>query len=156
LTSYKSVYQGQPQNADYQVQVPVVAAGYNSPVTFTATIDPPTAGVNVTFPNGNVVSNFPGTVNLNVSSTASVPAGEYRIIVTGTGNGKTHSTSVGYLVGKNYILTGTNRQINNLSYMIDNVNYTATHSFTWDLNSTHTLSAVSPQTIASIDRKSVV
>src|SRR5205085_10316062 len=92
----------------------------------------------------------PGTVNLNVSSTASVPAGVYRIIVTGTGNGKTHSTSVGYLVGKNYILTGTNRQINNLSYMIDNVNYTATHSFTWDLNSTHTLSAVSPQTIASI------
>lgn len=150
VTGYKVVLQGQSQSADYQLQVPFVAPGYNSPVTFTAAIEPPVSGVNVTFPNGNVLSNFPGSVNVHVTSTSGVPAAAYRIIITGTNtNGKAHSTSVGYLVGENYLLIGSNRQSNNLLFKVDNINYTTLQFFNWTLNSNHSLTAVSPQTMGS-------
>jgi type IX secretion system substrate protein len=148
ITGYKSVAQGQNQSATYQMSVPVVAAGYTSPVTLTAQVSPPNAGVTVTFPGGNVISSFPSNFNVQVNSTSSVPTGDYRIIVTGTnGNGKVHSTSVSYLVGRNFVnVSSSNGQ---LTYAVDGVIYGTLKLFSWDLGSQHTLSAVSPQTFGS-------
>ncbi len=149
-TPYASVYQGQNQSADYQVQVPSVTAGYNSAITLTASIDPPASGINVTFPSGNVISSYPGSANVHVTSTSSVPANAYRIIITGTNtNGKVHNTSVGYLVGKNYISVNSNRPGNSLQFKVDNVSFTSLQFYTWDLNASHMLTAVTPQTFAS-------
>jgi Secretion system C-terminal sorting domain len=149
-SSYKSVQQGQSQSATYQMQIPVTTAGYNSAVTLSAEVDPPTAGVTVSFPGGNTVSTFPANFDMNVSSTATVPAGAYRIIVTGTNtNNKTHKTSVSYLVGQNFISVNTNRTSPNLQFVVDNTVYSSAKLFTWNLNTQHTLAAVSPQTYAS-------
>ena len=145
---YKSVQQGQNQNATYQLQIPVVTQGYNSAVTLSAVVDPPTAGITVSFPGGNTVSNFPANFDVMVSSTSSVAAGSYRIIVTGTNtNNKSHKTSVSYLVGQNFISVNANKS--NLQFTVDNTVHSSAKLFTWDLNSQHTLAAVSPQTFAS-------
>ena len=147
--AYRVVYQGQSQSADYKIKVPQVANGYNSPVTFTAAIDPPTAGITASFPSGNVISNFPDSVSLQVSSTASVPAGIYKVIVTGTNAAsKVHKTVVSYLVGKNYVFVGANRP--SLSFKVDNSTFTTTQFYTWDLNAVHNLAAISPQLAGSI------
>lgn len=145
---YRVVNQGVAGSENFKIKVPVVSQGYNSPVTLTAAIDPPTSGITASFPGGNVISNFPDSVTLNVSSAASVPSGIYKVIVTGTNtNNKVHKTSVSYLIGKNWVLTNTNR--NNVQYKVDNVTYNAQKFFTWDLNSTHSLAAVTPQTVGS-------
>lgn len=145
---YKSVQQGQSQNATYQMQIPVTSAGYNSAVTLTAEVDPPNAGITVSFPGGNVINTFPANFNVQVNSSASVPTGSYRIIVTGTNtNGKVHKTSVSYLVGKNIIIVNANRS--SLQFAVDGQVYTNAAAFSWDLGSTHTLSAISPQTFGS-------
>ena len=143
-TSYKVVNQGQSQGADYEISVPVVGPGYNSPVTLTAAVDPPVSGLSVSFTSGNVINNFPGSVTLHASSTASVPAGIYRIVVSGTDTSNAvHKTILSYLVGKSYVYVGTNRQ--SLRFKVDNVEYTNAGFFTWDLNSSHTLAAIQPQ-----------
>jgi hypothetical protein len=149
ITGYKSVNQGQSQSATYQLSIPSVSAGYNSPVTLSAQVDPPNAGITVSFPGGNVISTFPSTFNVQVSSNASVPTGEYRIIVTGTNaNNKTHKTSVAYLVGKNYITVSANRPT--LKFAVDGVENTGLKLYSWILGSQHQLSAVSPQVFGSI------
>jgi hypothetical protein len=148
ISGYKSVQQGQSQSATYQVSIPVVAAGYNTPVNLTAEVDPPTAGITVSFPGGSTVSTFPATFDVQVNSTAAVPTGAYRIIITGTNsNNKTHKTSVSFLVGKNFISVGANRST--LQFKVDNQNYTGLSLFNWDLGAQHTLTAVSPQTVGS-------
>lgn len=142
--AYKVVLQGQNQSANYQIKIPVIASGYNSPVTLTAAIDPPNAGITVTFPSGNVINSFPDSAGMQVSSNTSVPTGVYKIIVTGTnGSGKVHKTVVSYLVGKNYVFVGSNRP--GLQFKVDNVTYYQTQFFTWDLNAVHNLAAISPQ-----------
>lgn len=147
-TGYKSVQQGQSQSATYQLAIPVVASGYNSPVTLSAQVDPPNAGITVSFPGGNVISSFPATFNVQVNSTSAVPSNEYRIIITGTnGSSKTHKTSVIYLVGKNYVSVNANRV--NLKYAVDGQEFTGLKFYVWDLNAQHVLSAVSPQVFAS-------
>lgn len=146
-SSYKSVLQGQSQNATYDISVPVVAAGYNSNITLTAEVDPPTAGVTVSFPGGNTVSSWPSNFQMQVNSTSGVPTGAYRIIVTGTNtNSKVHKTSVTYLVGQNIISVGANRST--FQFKVDNQNYTGLKLFTWDLTTPHTLAAVT-QTVGS-------
>jgi hypothetical protein len=148
VSSYKSVFQGQNQSAAFDMSIPVVAAGYNSPVTLSAEVDPPTAGVTVSFPSGNVISSFPSNFTVQVNSTASVPSGNYRIIVTGlNGNGKSHKTSVSYLVGRNYVSVNSNKS--GLQYKVNGTTYTNASIFGWDINSIQVLSAVSPQTIGS-------
>lgn len=145
---YKSVQQGQTQSATFELKIPVTSAGYNSTVTLSAEVDPPNAGVTVSFPGGSVVNTFPATFNVQVNSTASVPTNAYRIIITGTNsNNKVHKTSVSYLVGKNFIFVNANR--NNLQFKVDNVNYTGLALFNWDINAQHTLSAISPQVSGS-------
>jgi hypothetical protein len=145
---YRSVVQGQSQNATYQLQIPVTSAGYNSQVTLTAEVDPPNAGITVSFPNGNTVSTFPASFNIQVNSSASVPTGSYRIIVTGTNtNNKVHKTSVSYLVGKNIIMVNANRP--SLQFAVDGQAYTNIAAFNWDLGSAHQLAAISPQTFGS-------
>lgn len=148
ISSYKSVQQGQSQNATFQMSIPVVSAGYNSNVNLTAEVDPPTPGITVSFPNGTTISSFPSNFDVLVSSSASVPTGAYRIIVTGTNtNNKVHKTSVSYLVGQNFITVGTNRP--NLDFKVDNQTYNGVKLFTFNLGSQHTLTAISPQTIVS-------
>ncbi len=148
VSSYKSVQQGQSQSATYDMSVPVVAAGYNSNITLTAEVDPPTAGVTVSFPGGNVISTFPSNFTVQVNSTGAVPTGSYRIIVTGTNtNNKVHKTSASYLVGRNFISVNSNRPT--LQFRVDAQNYTNAALFTWDLASPHTLTAISPQTFGS-------
>lgn len=145
---YKVVNQGQSQNSTYKIKVPYVAAGYNSPVTMTAQVNPPVSGLSVSFPSGNVVSNFPDSVTLQVSSTSSVPAGAYQIVVTGTNaQNRTHMTTVQYLVGENYITVGANR--GNVQFKVDGISYLSTQFYTWGLNSTHLLEAISPQTFGA-------
>jgi hypothetical protein len=142
--AYQVVNQGQNGSRDYSIIIPYVASGYNSPVTFTATVDPPTAGISASFIGGNVISSFPDSVNLRVTSTAAVSSGVYKVVATGTsGTGKTHKTVINYLVGKSYVLVGTNRP--QLNFKVNNVNYGSAQIFTWDLNSTQTLEAITPQ-----------
>jgi hypothetical protein len=148
-TAYKVVNQGQNQNASFKIKVPVVASGYNSAVTLTAAVDPPNSGITITFPSGNTISNFPDSVSMQVSSTAAVPLGAFKIIVTGTNtNGKIHKTTVSYLVGRNYVFVGANRP--NLKFKVDSDTFSTKQFFTWDLNSVHTLAAVSPQVFNTI------
>ncbi|HMS33489.1 MAG TPA: T9SS type A sorting domain-containing protein [Ignavibacteria bacterium] len=146
---FKVVNQGQSGSGTFEVKIPLVANGYNSPVTLSYEVIPANAGITATFPSGNIISSFPGTASVNVTSTAAVPVGEYQIVFTGTNaEGKTHKTYVNYLVGKNYISVGNSRP--SLTYKVDNVPYISGRAFLWDLNSSHTLEAVSPQTVGNI------
>ena len=146
--SYKVVNQGQSQNANFKFKIPVVASGYNSPVSFTAELETPVSGITFNFPGGSTISNFPDSLDLSVSSTSAVPAGAYKVIITGTSaGGVVHKTIVNYLVGKNYALFGVNRSTG--SYKVDNVAYNIAKLFTWDIGSSHTLEAVSPITVGN-------
>jgi hypothetical protein len=145
---YQSVPQGTAASKTFKVSVPVVASGYNSPVTFTAEVSPVTAGVTTSFPNGNVLSNFPDSLSVQVSSTASVPTGSYKIIVTGTNAAtKYHKITMDYLVGKNYVTIKPNVQ--GLNYKVNNTTYNTPKLFTWDIGSTQTLEAISPQVVGA-------
>ena len=145
---YKSVQQGQSQNATFQLQIPVVTQGYNSAVTLSAEVDPPTAGITVSFPGGSTISSFPANFDVLVSSTSGVPTGAYRIVITGTNtNSKVHKTSVSYLVGQNFINVAANKPL--LQFNVNNQNYTFSSMFTWNLGSQQTVSAISPQVFAS-------
>lgn len=146
--SFKVVNQGQVQNADYKIKIPVIADGFNSPVTFTAEVQSGQTGIATQFPGGSTLTNFPDSLSFNVSSTAAVPNGEYIIIVTGTSaSGRVHKTIVNYLVGKNYAMFNTNRI--QTSYKVDGATYSALKLFVWDVGSSHTLEAVTPITIAN-------
>ncbi len=143
---YGSVPLGQASSKNFKISVPVVASGYNSQVTFTAEVSPVTSGITTSFPNGSVLSSFPDSLNVQVSSSASVPAGIYKIIVTGTNAaGKVHKISMDYLVGKNYVYFKTN--IAGLEYKVNNTSYIAPKLFTWDIGSTQAIQVVTPQTI---------
>jgi hypothetical protein len=145
---FRVITQGQNGNGNYNVRIPSVAAGFNSPVSFTYEVVPPNAGITAVFTGGNTISNFPDSLNVTVSSTAAVPVGEYKIVFTGTsGTGKTHKTFVNYLVGKNYITVGNNRP--SLTYRVNGTAYSSSRAFSWDLNSNQTLEAVSPQTFGN-------
>lgn len=145
---FKIVLPGQTGNGSFELKIPSVAGGYTAPVTFTHEIIPANAGISVNYPSGNTISSFPGTLNVNVSSSASVPVGEYQIVFTGTNsNGKYHKTIVNYLVGKNYVSVRNSRPL--LSFKVDGNAYTSGRAFSWDLNSSHTLEAVSPQTFGN-------
>ncbi len=144
---FRSVNQGSANSGTYKIKIPFTASGYNSPVTLTATVEPNNAGITTSFPNGNVISTFPDSLTLQVNSTASVPAGVYKIIVTGTNTaGKSHKVAVDYLVGKSYITVQTNPA---LGFIVDNVNYNGAKTFNWDLGTNHTLVATSPQTFGA-------
>jgi hypothetical protein len=145
---YKSVPQGQSGSAGFSIKVPVVASGYTSPITFTATVDPVTTGVNVTFPNGNVLSNFNDSLTMHVTSTASVPTGTYKILITGTNtNAKSHITAVNYLVGKNFVTVGTNRG-SDAQFSVNGTLYSTPKNFDWILGSTQIFSAI-PQNLVT-------
>ncbi|MEO8665587.1 MAG: Omp28-related outer membrane protein, partial [Ignavibacteria bacterium] len=142
---YKTVNQGSAQSASFKAHIPSVASGYNSPVSFTYEVSPATPGITAEFPSGNTISNFPDSLSVNVSSTAAVPTGEYKVVLIGTSaSGIVHKTIVNYLVGKNYCIIGTNR--NTLNFKVDGTNYNSTRVFPWDLSSSHSLEALSPQT----------
>lgn len=141
--TFRSVIQGVSQTKDYTVQIPQVASGYNSPVSFTAVVEPITTGITTTFTSGTTISAFPGSLNLQVASTAAVPSGVYKVVVTGTSaSGKIHKTQLSYLVGKNWVTVGANKPM--VTIKIDGVNSSTYKAFSWDLNSTHTLQAISP------------
>ncbi|MFZ4591409.1 MAG: T9SS type A sorting domain-containing protein [Ignavibacteria bacterium] len=142
--SFFSVTQGQASTNNFKVKIPYVSSGFNSPVTFTSEIQPTNAGVTVAFPSGTTISNFPDSLSVQVSTTASVPIGTYKVILTGTSaSGKVHKISVDVLVGKNYVTVKTSN--NQLNVKVDNVTYTGASLFNWDINSSHTLQAISPQ-----------
>jgi len=145
---FLSAPQGQATTKTFKVSVPVVASGYNSPVTFTAEVSPVTSGVTASFPSGTVLSTFPDSLTVQVSSTAAVPTGTYKIIVTGTsGTGKVHKIALDYLVGKNYVTVRSNRP--NTSFSVNGISYTNPKLFLWDIGTTQTISVTSPQNVAS-------
>jgi len=147
-TAFKVVNSGSAQNANYKIAVPYVAAGYNSPVTFTASVIGNPAGVSVTFPSGNTLSNFPDSIAMNVASTGSVANGIYQVVVTGTnGLGKSHKVVVNYNVGKNFVTVAANKS--NLQVKVDGTPLIGSQLFTWDLSSNHTLSVVTPQVFST-------
>jgi thiol-disulfide isomerase/thioredoxin len=144
-SSFFSVTQGQAAVKNFKVKIPYVASGFNSPVTFTSEIQPTNAGITVGFPSGTTISNFPDSLSVQINSSASVPTGTYKVILTGTSaSGKVHKISVDLLVGKNYVTV--NASNNQLNIKVDNVTYLGASLFNWDINSTHTLQAISPQT----------
>ncbi len=146
---FKVVIPGQSGSGTFELKIPAVAAGYTSPVSFTYEVIPANSGITASFPSGNTISSFPGTLSVNVSSTASVPVGEYQIVFTGTNtSGISHKTFVNFLVGKNYVTVKNSRPL--LSFKVDGNVYTTGRAFSWDLNSSHTLEAVSPQTFGNI------
>lgn len=143
--SYKTVNQGQSQDAMYHARIPSVAQGYNSPVTVTAEPLVPVAGLSAMIMGSNVISNFSDSVAVHVSSTSAVPVGEYQIVITGTSaSGKVHKTIINYLVGKNYCVIGPNRP--SINFKVDGTQYNSPVVFVWDLSSSHNLEALSPQT----------
>lgn len=146
-TGYKSVPLGQSGSGTFYIKTPKIATGYTSPVTFTTEVDPVTTGVNVTLPGGNILSNFNDSVAVQVSSTAAVPAGVYKIIVTGTNAaGKYHKTAVSYLVGKNYVSVQTNRGPE-AQFSVNGTAYGSPQLYEWDLGSSQTLQAL-PQSFS--------
>ncbi|MCE1165708.1 MAG: T9SS type A sorting domain-containing protein [Bacteroidetes bacterium] len=146
--SFLTVSQGTAAAKTFKVKIPYVASGYTSPVTFTADIQPATTGITATFPSGTTISNFPDSLSVQVSTTASVPAGTYKIVLTGTSaSGKMHKICADLLVGKNYVTIRTSNNIPDIS--VDNVTYTGSKLFNWDINSNHTIKAVSPYTISA-------
>lgn len=146
--AFKVVNAGTAQNANYKIAVPYIANGYNSPVTFSASVVGNTPGISVTFPSGTTLNNFPDSLAMNVASTGSVPAGIYQIVVTGTnGLGKSHKVVVNYNVGKSFVSVNTNKP--NLLFSVDGSSYGASQLFTWDLNSNHNLSTASPQVFST-------
>jgi len=142
--SFFSVTQGQASTNNFKVKIPYVATGYNSPVTFTSEIQPANSGITVSFPSGTTISNFPDSLSVQINSNASVPAGTYKVILTGTSaSGKVHKISVDLLVGKNYVSIKANNP--SLSLKVDNVVYGGASVFNWDINSSHVIQAISPQ-----------
>jgi thiol-disulfide isomerase/thioredoxin len=144
---YKSVQLGQSSSATFSIKVPTKAAGYTSPITFTTEVDPVTTGVNVTLPGGNVLSNFNDSLAVQVSSTAAVPTGVYKVIVTGTNAfGKYHKTAVNYLVGKNYVSVQTNRGPE-AQFSVNGTVYGSPQIYEWNFGSSQVLRAL-PQAFA--------
>lgn len=143
--SFFSVTQGQASTNNFNVKIPYIAAGYNSPVTFTAEVLPTNAGITTAFPSGTTISNFPDSLSVQINTTAAVPAGTYKVVLTGTSaSGKVHKISVDVLIGKNYVTVQASNPT--LNIMVDNVTYLGASLFNWDINSTHTIKAISPQT----------
>ena len=147
-TPFLSVAQGQASTRNLKVKIPYVAAGFNSPVTFTSDVQPSNAGISVSFPSGTTISNFPDSLNVQVNTTAAVPTGTYKIVLTGTSaTNKVHKISFDLLVGKNYVTVKADN--NAVSVKVDNVPYLSSKLFNWDIASSHTIDAFSPQTIGS-------
>lgn len=142
--SFFSVAQGQASTNNFKVKIPYVATGFNSAVTFTSEVTPTNAGITTTFPSGTTISNFPDSLAVQINTTAAVPTGTYKVILTGTSaSGKIHKVSVDVLVGKNYVtVKPSNSQLN---VKVDNVTYLGASLFNWDISSSHTLQAISPQ-----------
>lgn len=147
--AYRAVAQGQSGSGTFRVRVPVRATGYNMPLTFSAAVSPNNPNITVSFPNGNTLSNLNDSLLVQVNSTSSAPSGVYQIILTATdANSKSHKTSVTYLVNRNYVLVGTNRN-GVVQYKVDGNTYTTFSVFDWEVGSTHTLQAISPMNYTS-------
>lgn len=149
--AYRVVDQGQNASADYEISIPVVADGYNLPVDLSVEIQPSVAGLTASFPSGNTINTFPGQKTLRLNSTSSVPTGVYKAIVTGIsidgGDTIRHKIVVSYLVGKNYVIVGSNRP--QVQFSVDGNNFSSPRVFNWDINSTHNVSVTSPQTFGN-------
>lgn len=146
--AFKVVNSGSSQNANYKIAVPYIADGYNSPVTFTASVIGSPAGVSVSFPSGTTLNSFPDSLTLNVASTAGVPVGIYQVVVTGTnGLGKSHKVVVNYNVGRSFVTVNSNKP--NLLFNVDGNPYGVSQLFTWDLSSNHTLSTSTTQVFST-------
>ncbi len=147
--AYRSVPQGQSASGTFRIRVPLKAAGYNMPLTFSASVSPNNSNITVSFPNGNTLTNLNDSLLVQVNSTSSAPSGVYQIILTASdANSKTHKTTVSYLVNRNYVLIGTNRN-GVVQYKVDGNTYTTFSVFDWEVGSTHTLQAISPANYTS-------
>ncbi len=86
----------------YNVSVPSVKL-YDTDVTFSATVSPtPAAGnINISFPSGNILSTFPGNVDMKVTTSGNVSVGTYTITIVGNGPNGTpvHKRTVSLVVG---------------------------------------------------------
>lgn len=142
--SFFSIAQGQSSSNTFKVNIPYVASGFNSPVTFSSEIQPSNAGITVSFPSGNTISNFPDSLSVQVNTTPAVAEGTYKVVLTGTSaSGKIHKISVDLLVGVNYVtVKPSNPQLN---IKVDNTTYLGASQFNWSINSNHVLQAISPQ-----------
>ena len=147
--SFFSVTQGQASSNNFKVKIPFIKSGYNSPVTFTSEVQPSNAGISVSFPSGTTISNFPDSLSVQVNTTASVAAGTYKVVLTGTSvSGKVHKISVDVLVNQNFVTVKTSNS--QLDFKVDNTTYTGASLFNWTLNSSHTLQALSPQLFGNL------
>jgi hypothetical protein len=78
--------------------------GFSSPVTLSVSGLPP--GINPPTISPNPVTGT-GASTLVVCTTSTTPVGSYPIIITGTGGGLTHSTTVNLVVGRDFQISPT-------------------------------------------------
>lgn len=78
---------------------------YSSTVTFSYTVSPTPASGNIipVYPNGNVISAFPDTLEMRIKTIGSVTPGSYTVTITGTGPNGTpvHKRNLNLLVVPN-------------------------------------------------------
>ena len=86
----------------YSVNVPSVKL-YDTDVIFSAVLSPTpaTGNISISFPNGNTLSTFPGSVPMKVTTSGNVPVATYTITITGNGPNGTpvHKRTVSLVVG---------------------------------------------------------
>lgn len=146
---YRIVELGQAGSESFNINIPYFAEGYNSPVQFSAEVEPANNNINVSFPSGNTISSFPGSVTMNVSSGAQVPAGLYKIIVTGTNSiNRPRKIVVNYLVGKNFVEIGTNK--GGIPFTINGSSFTMSQLYAWDIGSQQNLEAPLTHTVGNV------
>ncbi|MEO8233144.1 MAG: sialidase family protein, partial [Ignavibacteriota bacterium] len=86
----------------YSVNIPSVKL-YDTDVIFSAIVSPTPAmgNINISFPSGNTLSTFPGSVPMKVTTSGNVPVATYTITITGNGPNGTpvHKRTVSLVVG---------------------------------------------------------
>lgn len=145
---YRVVDQGQSGSGTYTIAIPYVGDGYNSAVQLSAEVEPANPNINVSFVGGNTISTFPGSVQMEVTSNSSVPAGVYKIVVSGTNTENlTRKIVVNYLVGMNFVEVGTNR--GGVPFIVNGNNHSSTQLYSWNIGSNQTLEAAEMHTVAN-------
>lgn len=145
---YRVVDQGQSGSGTYTISIPYTGDGYNSAVQLSAVVEPANPNINVSFVGGNTISTFPGSVQMEVTSNSSVPAGVYKIVVSGTNTENlTRKIVVNYLVGMNFVEVGTNK--GGIPFIVNGNNHSSTQLYSWNIGSTQTLEATNMHTVAN-------
>lgn len=133
MTTASSVSIGNNTSTDVYVKVPAVKGPFNERIKFTASVDSmPSAGtISASFVNGkDSITSIPDSVALRITTAGSIPAGRYRVSVTGRGVNGTpvHRRKIDVFVNSSLIKVQTNRGTA-VTYKVNGVNYNNPQEF---------------------------